>query len=169
MQKRRIIDAILFSLALTGCATTTDKFSTSQSSSAAPSTCPRELVVKLNGQAISDSAPNPFSGFPNPDLRNQDGEFKMSLNTEEMGLFELFNFHLNNLQVGAFSGDKFQLTLSYSSYKNCTNAPYKNDSQLRIETYSAEANKKVAGCFYGKFDCEGKLVEIMAPFSGEIR
>lgn len=169
MRERRVIHAILFSLTLTGCTTTLDKLPTSHSNSPVLSICLRELAVKLNGQVISDSAPNPFSGFPNPDLRSQDGEFKMSLNTEEMGLFELFNFHLNNLQVGTFSGDKFQLTLSYSPYKNCTNAPYKNDSQLLIETYSADANKKVAGCFYGKFDCEGKMVEIMAPFSGEIR
>jgi hypothetical protein len=168
MRERQIVPAILLGLVLTGCATTTGKLPTSHSNSSAPPTCPRELAVKLNGQAISDSAPNPFSGFPNPDLRGQDGEFKISLNTEEMGLFELFNFHLKNLQVGTFSGDKFQLTLSYSPYKNCTNAQYKNDSQLLIETYSADANKKVTGCFYGKFDCEGKLVEIMAPFSGEI-
>jgi len=124
--------------------------------------CPSQLAVSVNGQPVPDQVPNPFQGLPNPEISNPGEELRISLNTEETGLIELLGLNTKLLQTGTLEGSQFQLTLSYSpNYQHCNSS--QKDSQLVIEDYHS---KQLAGCFYGKFACEGKTVEVIAPFAG---
>ncbi len=163
----RSVTTILL-LGLTACSNQPISSNTSSTSGFKLTRCDQNLVVKINNQTITDSAPNPFAGLVNPELRREGGEFKINLNTEEMGLFELSNFAIQDLQVGSFSGDKLKLALSYSANHNdCTSVQANQDAQLLITEY---ANNQVAGCVYGKFNCDqGKVVEVIAPFAGNLR
>lgn len=132
--------------------------------------CPAGVTVKLNGKPVEATIPNPFHGFINPGFQAQNNQLIIQLNIKEIGLFELAEFEMSQLQPGTFSGDQFRLTLSYSPYSSntCIHDNYKQDSQLIIEKYS-EAEKQIAGCFRGQLDCEGgKLVEINATVAGKI-
>lgn len=147
---------IVLTLALHACTT-----SPSISESMTAITCPQKLQVQVAGKVIAESAPNPFHGLPNPEVSVQGEKFKISLNTEESGLIELSELESKQLHVGTLEGSQFQLALSYSPhYKQCIYN--QKDSKLVIVENSSE---KISGCFYGKFDCDGKTFEVTAPFS----
>ncbi|MCK5665137.1 MAG: hypothetical protein KAI17_16720 [Thiotrichaceae bacterium] len=130
--------------------------------------CPQGVILNIDGKTSPDKAPNPFQGYENPDLRNQDGFLIIGLNTEENGFFELFDFDVKNLAVGTFNGEKFKVRLSFSpSISNAESCTSRKTSKFIIEEYNAELNKLV-GCFYGKLDCEKQHVEINAAVSGTI-
>lgn len=181
MIKQYSVITILVILALSGCMTKIQS-SSSQSPLVSPSQsplvsptnenkCPQGITVKLDGEAVPVTVPNPFQGFVNPALRIQDGFLMAELNIEEVGFFELLDFDANNLRPGIFEGDKFRLRLSYSAYSHgdCTNVNYRRDSKLIIKEYAAtEQGQKLTGCFYGKLDCEGKVIEVNAAISGFI-
>ncbi|KHD07850.1 hypothetical protein PN36_06480 [Candidatus Thiomargarita nelsonii] len=131
--------------------------------------CPQGITVKVDGQSIPVTVPNPFQGFANPALRTQDDLFMVEINIEEVGFFELLDFDVNKLAPGIFEGDQFRLRLSYSSFsrEDCTNVNYQRESKLIIEKYSP-TGQEFAGCFYGKLDCDGKVIEVKAAVSGVI-
>jgi hypothetical protein len=177
MIKKHLATTILAATVLTACATGSDPGSSS-SSSLSPSSnrfsssnkCPTGITVRVDGKAVTVTAPDPFGGAKNPGMEINDGIFSIGVNTEEVGLFELLDFDAANLRAGTFAGDKFRLTLLYSPYSEsaCTGAKYKRDSKFIIEKFSTDPDKKLAGCFFGKLDCDGKLVEINAAVSGVI-
>ena len=169
MIKSFLAITILFVFTLTACVTGSHP-SGSQASlvSSSSQTCSAGITVKVDGKPISVTAPNPFGELANPWIDILNNRFIMQLITEEVGLFELLDFNAANLQVGTFSGEKFRLTLENSPYGTCTNTRYKPASKLIIEKYNAETDKKLEGCFYGKLDCGGKLVEVNAAISGQI-
>ena len=131
--------------------------------------CPSKTTFKLDGKALTITAPNPFHGFPNPGLRAQNDKLTIELNTLEAGFWELTDVNTTDLQPGMLNGDKFKLSLSYSPYSDdiCKHTAYRQDSKLLIEEYSSQS-QTLKGCFWGKLDCSGKLIEINAPFSGKL-
>lgn len=168
MSKQHLAIAVLFVLILTACATGSDSSQNSLMMSSGKE-CPRGIEVKIDGKAIPITAPNPFHGFTNPSLKIKDGFFMIELNTLEVGFLELLDFDEKNLIPSSYDGSEFQLRLSYSPYSttNCTNINHQNTSKLIIEKY-AVSDRKFAGCFFGKLDCDGKLVEINASVSGKV-
>jgi hypothetical protein len=129
--------------------------------------CPSQTTLKLNGESLTITAPNPFHGFPNPGLRAQNDKLAIELNTLEAGFFELTDINVADLQPGMLNGNQFKLSLSYSPYSDdvCKHTAYRQDSKLLVEEYSSQTLK---GCFWGKLDCSGKLIEINAPFVGKL-
>jgi hypothetical protein len=129
--------------------------------------CPPQTTFKLDGNSLTITAPNPFHGFPNPGLRVKNGKLTIELNTLEAGFFELTDINIADLQPGMLNGNRFKLSLSYSPYSDdiCKHTAYRQDSKLLVEEYSSQTLK---GCFWGKLDCSGKLIEISAPFSGNL-
>jgi hypothetical protein len=127
------------------------------------------VTLKVDGKATPVTVPNPFAGTKNPGMEFFNGHFTLGLITEEAGLFDLRDFKTTRLQTGTFTGDKFSFTLLDSPYKegSCSNSKYQRDSKLIIEEYNADTGQ-LKGCLYGKFDCNGKLVEINAEISGVI-
>ena len=170
-----LISYLLMLLLLNACVTGDSPNSTSSSSfiktsSMSGNKCPTGTIVKVNGKPVEVTVPNPFHGFVNPGFRAQNGQLVIELNIKEIGLFELAEFEMSQLQPGTFGGEQFRLTLSYSPYSSgtCVHDNYKRDSQLIIEKY-LEAEKQIAGCFYGKLDCEGgKSIEINTAVAGKI-
>ncbi len=160
----------LISLTLSACVTkgqsSSDRFSVPATNEIK---CPQGITVKVDGESIPVTVPNPFQGFANPALRIQDDFFLVEINIEEVGFFELLGFDVNKLAPGTFEGDQFRLRLSYSSFsrEDCTNVNYQSESKLIVEKYNPTA-QEFAGCFYGKLDCEGKVVEVNAAVSGVI-
>jgi len=171
MVKTYLIIIILFVFTLTACVTGSDP-SGSQASlvSSHTQTCPVGITAKVDGKPITITAPNPFGKFVNPGLDIINDHFGIGLLTQEVGLFELLDFKAANLKVGTFSGDQFRLILDNSPYSSetCTHTKYKSASKLIIEKYNAETDRKLEGCFYGKLDCAGQLLEINAAISGQI-
>lgn len=167
--------ATILTLALTGCATGSDP-SSSSSLSPSPSRlsfsgeCAAGVTVKVDGKAVTVTAPDPFGGAKNPGMEINEGIFSIGVNTEEVGLFELLDFNAADLRVGTFAGDKFNLTLNYSPYSDsiCTNTKYKRDSKFIVEKYNTAPDTKLTGCFRGKLDCSGKTVEINAAVNGAV-
>jgi len=133
------------------------------------SQCPTTTTFKLDGKSLTVTVPNPFHGFPNPGLRIQNEQLIIELNTSEAGFFELTDLNIKDLKPGILNGDNFRLSLSYSPYSDniCKNTSYQSDSKLVVEEYSS-FSQTLKGCFWGKFDCSGKLIEISAPFSGKL-
>lgn len=166
---------LLMLLLLNACVTGDSPNSTSSSSFVKTSAtsgnqCPTGVTVKVNGKSVDATIPNPFHGFVNPGFRTQNDQLVIELNVKEIGLFELTEFEMSQLQPGTFGGDQFRLTLSYSPYSSgtCVHDNYKQDSRLIIEKYS-QAEKRIAGCLYGKVDCEGgKSIEINTAVRGKI-
>lgn len=159
-------------LSLVAC-TTVDQSSSLSSLSASDSQtntlyqCPSKTTFKLDGKSLPITVPNPFHGFPNPGLRVENDQLTIELNTLEAGFFELTDMNIAKLQPGVLNGDQFKLLLSYSPYSDntCKHTAYQPDSKLLVEEYSPPTLK---GCFWGKLDCSGKLIEISAPFSGKL-
>ncbi|GEM_PF-7093293 len=132
--------------------------------------CPSQSTLKTHtGQVKTDTIPNPFGGFPNPNIRLQNGQLSISVSTKNSGFLELSKFPANQLQVGEFQGTQFELSLLYASpYENCSNIPHRSQAKLKIETYTP--NEKIGGCLYSQFTCEtNQQLEIAIPFSGEIK
>jgi len=170
IKQNLVVTFFLISLTLTACITKGQSNSNRSSVSATNEIkCPQGITVKVDGESIPVTVPNPFQGFANPALRIQDDFFLVEINIEEVGFFELLDFDVNKLTPGTFEGDQFRLRLSYSSFSrgDCTNVNYQSESKLIVEKYIATA-QEFAGCFYGKLDCEGKVVEVNAAVSGVI-
>jgi hypothetical protein len=133
------------------------------------SQCPTKASFKLDGKPLTVTVPNPFHGFPNPGFRIQNEKLIIELNTLEAGFFELTDINLKDLKPGVLNGDNFKLSLSYSPYSDniCKHTADRPDSKVLVEEY-ASSSQTLKGCFWGKLDCSGKLVEISAPFSGKL-
>ena len=131
--------------------------------------CPSKTTFKLDGKSLTITTPNPFHSFPNPGLRVQNNKLSIELNTLEAGFFELTDINITDLQPGMLNGDRFKLSLSYSPYSDdtCKHTAYRQDSKLLVEEYSSQS-QTLKGCFWGKLDCSGKLIEISAPFFGKL-
>jgi len=166
MVNKTLTTPMILAFALTACATGSDP-SSSQSSWMSSNKCPAGVMLKINGKSTTITAPNPFGGMKNPGMEVLNGRFSLGLITKEVGVFELQDFTATQLQAGTFTGDKFRLTLVHSPYKDgtCSHVRYKHDSKFIIDEYNADTGQ-LKGCFYGKLDCDGKLVEINAAVSG---
>ncbi len=174
MVKKHLTTTILAATVLTACATGSDPNSSSglsPSRLSSSNNCPTGVTLKVDGKMVEATAPNPFGGLRNPGMEINNGIFSIGLVTKEAGTFDLLDFEAVNLRTGTFAGDKFRLTLDYSPYSEegtCTNTKYKHDSKLIVEKYNADTDRKLEGCFYGKLDCDGKLVEINTAVSGVV-
>ncbi len=168
MVNKTLTSPVILVFALTACTTGSDP-SSSQTSWMSSNKCPSGVMLKINGKSTPITAPNPFGGIKNPGMEIIGGRFNLGLITKEVGMFELLDFAVSELQSGTFTGDKFRLTLVNSPYKDgvCSTARYKHESKLIIDEYNADTGQ-LKGCFYGKLDCDGKLVEINAAVSGLI-
>jgi PBP1b-binding outer membrane lipoprotein LpoB len=179
MMKQYSITVVLLALTLTACVNSRAP-SSPPTNSATPSAnqtasknissqCPTELEMKVDGKATSITAPNPFAGLENPSMETIKDRLSMGLITKEAGLYELTDFETKNLKTGTYNGQHFRLMLINSPYSDsdCNNANHKSDAKLTITEYNAE-NGQLVGCFYGKLDCGGKLIEINAPISGSL-
>jgi hypothetical protein len=159
----------LLALTLTACATGSDPSSNQNSWLSSSNNCPAGVTLKVDGKATPVTVPNPFAGLKNPGMEFVNGHFTLGLITKEIGMFDLRELKTTRLQAGTFTGDQFSLTLVDSPYEGgaCRHIKYKRDSKLIIEKYNADTGQ-LKGCLYGKFDCNGKLVEINAAISGMI-
>jgi len=148
-------------LMLTACVTNTEPSPDSPPNS---NQCPANTTAKINAKPIAVNAPNPFDGLTNPGMNIVAENLNIGLITKEIGLFELFDFSINNLQTGSYSGDKFTLNLLRQG-KTCEHN--KQNSKFIIEQYNT-TNGKLNGCFVGKFNCNNELIEIIANISGTV-
>jgi hypothetical protein len=177
MMKQYLTTVVILALTLTACSnsrapTTTTSATPSPNQTTrlnASNQCPPGIVVKVDGKVTPATAPNPFGGLENPSMGILKDRFSMGLLTEEAGLFELTDFDAKNLKAGTYGGEHFRLMLFNSPHSDgdCTNTNYQPDSKLTITEYNADSGN-LAGCFYGKFDCGGKLIEVKAAVSGTI-
>jgi len=171
IKQNLVLTFFLVGLTLTACITKSQSNSSQSPLVSATNEikCPQGITVKVDGEYIPITVPNPFQGFANPALRIQDDFFLVEINIEEVGFFELLDFDVNKLAPGIFEGDQFRLRLSYSPFSSgdCTNVNYHRESKLIVEKYMP-TEQEFAGCFYGKLDCEGKVVEVNAAVYGII-
>jgi hypothetical protein len=149
---------ILLTLIFTGCAT--GGFMSSGQ-------CPNNMTVKIDGKPTQVTVSPSIPGLSNPGMEINDGRFSIGVITQEMGLFQLLDFQAKNLNVGTFTGEEFRLSRRYFE-GTCTHDKYQSDSKLIIEQYNADTDQKLNGCFYGKLDCEGQVIEVNAPISGTV-
>jgi hypothetical protein len=158
MMTKASITPILLTLTLTACAT----------GGFIPSgQCPQNITVKIDGKATEVTAPNSIQGLSNPGMEIIEGRFGIGLIIKEMGIFEILDFDAKNLKVGSFTGEQFRLTRRHFE-GTCSHDKYKQDSKLIIEQYNADTDQKLRGCFYGKLNCGGQLIEVNAPISGTV-
>lgn len=128
--------------------------------------CKRLNYMKVNDEIIPFTIADPFDRGVTSYMEIKNDRFNIATSRAEGGLFELVGFSPNKLhEVGIHSGDEFDLQLLSSGYKvsACTDKKFKESSKLVIETYSKEI---LSGCYQGKLDCDGTIIEFQALFSG---
>ncbi|MDM8565486.1 hypothetical protein QUF74_07520 [Candidatus Halobeggiatoa sp. HSG11] len=150
---------ILMILMLTSCATDSEPSTKSSSNQ-----CPTNITAKINSQPISVNAPNPFDGLSNPGMNIFDEKLNIGLITKEIGLFELFDFPIKNLNAGTYSGNQFSLNLLRQG-KTCKHN--KQNSKFIIKQYDTTTGN-LDGCFFGKLNCGNEIIEINAYISGTV-
>jgi len=179
MIKQYSTTIVLLALTLTACVNSRAPTTTTTSATPNPNQttrsnatnqCPPGVTVKVDGKATPVTVPNLIGRLENPSMEIVNDRLSMGVITEDMGLFELTDFDAKKLKTGTYGGEHFRLmlfNLPDSSDSECANTNYKPESKLTITEYNADSGQ-MASCFYGKFDCGGKLIEVNATVSGKL-